>query len=130
MPTVRPSCASTCCPPRSRGLAYDLSFVGSQEMRARPSFASWKLLLVFIVALRLPDAIYRNIRHVPRPLKWIRSLTRSHLHRSNFTQLRALLAGLRLPGAPILLSCVPAPPSIHVNYFGRLSERVELTSQL
>lgn len=30
MPTVRPSCASTCCPPRSRGLAYDLSFVGSQ----------------------------------------------------------------------------------------------------
>jgi len=30
----------------------------------------------------------------------------------------------RIPGPGLL------PPSIHVNYFGRLSERVELTSQL
>lgn len=60
----------------------------------------------------------------------------SHLHRrsSNFTQLRAMLAAswARIPRIPGIRLPIPGhrPSSIHVNYFGRLSERVELTSQL
>jgi len=57
MPTVWAAVAVALADPP--GTAYDFSFVGS--LGDGNSSAAWKLLLVFIVALRLPDAIYRNI---------------------------------------------------------------------
>lgn len=73
-------------------------------------------------------AIYRNIclrlQVVRRHLH-----SHSHSHRHNLTQLSVRLHDVTPPSHPSR-SIVPASPSIHVNHLGRLSERVELSSQL
>lgn len=73
-------------------------------------------------------AIYRNIclrlQVVRRHLH-----SHSHSHRHNLTQLSVRLHVVTPPAHPSR-SIVPASPSIHVNHLGRLSERVELSSQL